>query len=155
MRLNNSLPLVVVILDPQAVCLLVKSPPAMNLGPRVLKKVSYCSFWDYIWGGGGSTPQKLSSGRKMYEHKWKWLEEGQVHIAIIRSAELFVSLVWLCPRPQCRRGDWCNKCCIAVFESESSWWSGFRLRVGCRSCCVVRRDEFHPCAGQPQCVKTD
>ena len=119
MRLNNSLPLVVVILDPQAVCLLLKSPPAMNLGPRVLKKATYCSFFRLYLGG--STPQKLSSRREMYEHKSMWLEGGQVHIAIIRSAELSVSLVWLCPRAQCRRGDWCNKCCIAVFESESSW----------------------------------
>jgi len=44
--------------------------------------------------------------------------------------------------------DWCNKYCIAVFESESSWWSGFRLQVGCRSCFVVGRVEIRPCAGQ-------
>jgi len=78
-------------------------------------------LFEIIFGGGGSTPQKLSSRREMYEHKWMWLEGGQVHIAIIRGAELSVSLVWLCPRAQCCRGDWCNKCCIAVFESESSW----------------------------------
>ena len=39
-----------------------------------------------------------------------WLDGGQVHIAIIRSAELSVSLVWLCPRAQCRWGD----CVISV-----------------------------------------
>ena len=37
-----------------------------------------------------------------------WLEGGQVHSAIIRSAKLSVSLVWLCPRAQCRQGDWCK-----------------------------------------------
>ena len=44
--------------------------------------------------------------------------------------------------------DWCNKYCIAVFDSESSWWSGFRLQVGCRSCFVVGRVELRLCAGQ-------
>jgi len=40
--------------------------------------------------------------------------------------------------------DWCNKYCIAVFEIESSWWSGFRLQVERRSCFVVGRVELRP-----------
>ena len=41
--------------------------------------------------------------------------------------------------------DWCNKYCIAVFESESSWWSGFRLQVGCRSCFVSTDTKCRSC----------
>jgi len=47
----SSRPLVVGSLDPQSVFLLLKSPPAKKLGPRVWKNASKCSAFKSCRGG--------------------------------------------------------------------------------------------------------
>lgn len=47
----SCLPLVVISLEPQWECLEFQSPPAINLGPRVLKKCVNCSSLILCFGG--------------------------------------------------------------------------------------------------------
>ena len=51
MTLASSRPLVVISLDPQNVCLLLKSPPARRLGPRVRNNASKCAAFNVYLGG--------------------------------------------------------------------------------------------------------
>jgi hypothetical protein len=50
-NLASSRPFVVISLDPHRVCLLLKSPPTINLGPRVWKNAAKCSSLRLCRGG--------------------------------------------------------------------------------------------------------
>ena len=101
----NSRPLVVDSLDPHSVSLLLKSPPAKKQGPRVWKKASKCSAFKLCRGGQYTAVIVISRSGPLL----MWLEFPVLHIAIVRSMQLYSLGVSRCHRGPFRLGGWYSK----------------------------------------------